>query len=1295
MPIRCPTCSRVNPSTAAYCYYDGRGLNAAALAGPVGLGTLPFPLPFSFSDGHGCSNFNQLVLACDRHWNEARGYLLNGTWRSFFSAIGRADLAALAAQAAAHGDADTGLCRLLEGLPADPEALRPPKLALPAVTEDLGALESGKDSKFNLVIENQGLLLLCGSVMTECDWLSFGDRQGNASVKLFQTRNTCTLSVRVLGSKLRAGKQPLEGTIVVETNGGRQTVAVRAMVPVRPFPGGQPANAVLAGAASPREIALKAKARPREAAVLFEQGAVKTWYESNGWTYPVRGTQARGRSGLQQFFEALGLTKPPRLEINTERIVCQGEAGKHLIKKVVLRTAEQKNVHAEGLSDQDWIKVLPAVPQGNSVTVPLRIDVPPRPGETLNGVVTFLGNGQQRFVVPVALTVVAQTEAPQEEPADSGRWLHWVAAAALLLCLGIGVVLFAKMRRSHAEDPPPDEVANGTVQPGQGNSVPPVPQPPPPDTGAPAPKVEHWWDKVPGTNLSADVAELKKSAGENRPIFEKIEGTSQIERRKGYEQLAAKLAELARDSAARQPLGRFVAECCVYEPSELNVSPLLRGLARQLPAEDTPFSPGDVGEEVERASFWLGVVCDVIANKAVSPDRRRGLAGDLETVFGTTLDLTLPPNEFKDQAEKLLAEQCYRNLLPTAEKSIEQALAARQVLLARFRRHLKAEFRDQEDVKLLALGLSGGKEPWPKLEPLARTCVESSAVPIGFKLVDLYEKADEELAAKLQGLLAVRWKAAANPKLTQAARAAAIRKSMAAAQVPYAQRAGQLQELLAKSPLSARPAGPPRTTPLQDAMRLNHAATMACILFRKEAADVERFDDLVARVPGREPEKPSEPEKVEDPPRPTGDKEIIDPAAGNRVVREQLTDKNDLDPRRGTYRKVYPLRLRGGEIYVLDMGSTDLKPYLRLESVAGVRLADDRGANAHIVYRPSADGVYNLVASSMDKKAVGAYTLQIARQQIMRFGFLGPLGPLGPPGPSTPTPTAVEEKAPPVKLSDLADLANQQSEVRMAAFKNLAGSLPNDLPYRHAQKIAAYLLVTAWEPLDAELEAATGLLPPLSRCRRLLEALADAIATGDKLAQRRTEAIVGSLLGQRLRFDRDEDWRSACRKLLLQRALDLTGRPSNEADRAADTLRDLYKEQSLAFGLEAPDIQEQTRLTPVLERLIEHVAAAAAGGKVSPADKAFLEQVGRQVQAARFAAENDLEYAVLLQRLWIKVLVLALQEQVPDKTRKAMLGVQRGLENKDREAANLLEQLRSGEESLLRVWALADDLKVQ
>ena len=51
MPIQCPICSKVNPSDATYCYYDGRALAKGSHTGPLRLRTVPFPIPFCFADG--------------------------------------------------------------------------------------------------------------------------------------------------------------------------------------------------------------------------------------------------------------------------------------------------------------------------------------------------------------------------------------------------------------------------------------------------------------------------------------------------------------------------------------------------------------------------------------------------------------------------------------------------------------------------------------------------------------------------------------------------------------------------------------------------------------------------------------------------------------------------------------------------------------------------------------------------------------------------------------------------------------------------------------------------------------------------------------------------------------------------------------------------------------------------------------------------------------------------------------------------------------------------------------------
>ena len=198
--------------------------------------------------------------------------------------------------------------------------------------------------------------------------------------------------------------KPLRGDILIDCNGGAVTVPVLAEIPIRPFPKGAYSNDSLAGVRSPRELALKAKACPKEAGALFEQGAVKAWYASNGWTYPIQGSDGMGVGAVQQFFEVLGLTKPPMLEIDTAFLMFKGKIGESHVTRVTLRTREGKPVYAHAWSNQGWVRPGPIKYLGNKVQIPVEITVPADIGEKALAQVLIQGNGNQRFVVPVTVT---------------------------------------------------------------------------------------------------------------------------------------------------------------------------------------------------------------------------------------------------------------------------------------------------------------------------------------------------------------------------------------------------------------------------------------------------------------------------------------------------------------------------------------------------------------------------------------------------------------------------------------------------------------------------------------------------------------------------------------------------------------------------------------------------------------------------------------------------------------------------------------------------------------------------
>ena len=369
----------------------------------IDAGSRPFSAPFVLPTGKSCRNFNQLALACREDPAAALTVLAKGHLETFLGAQGRTDLAEAAhaarGAAARTANGERALDDFLGQLPAP--ALLPARLRVEPEVIDLGTMHPGEDRRCELVLQNKGMRLLFGSASCDgCPWLSLGDGPERQRM-LFQFSGRAVIPLRVQGGRLHAYRDPQQGEVRLESNGGTVTVTVRVRVAVRPFPEG-----VLAGALSPRELASKARDVPKEAAALVESGAVARWYAANGWTYPVAGPTATGTAAVQQLFEALGLVKPPRVELGEESVELRGSPGQKFEYVLAVVTQENRAVVAHGSSDQPWLRVGPTVFRGRSAFLPLNVAaVPDRPGETLRAQVSVTANGNQRFVVPVTLSV--------------------------------------------------------------------------------------------------------------------------------------------------------------------------------------------------------------------------------------------------------------------------------------------------------------------------------------------------------------------------------------------------------------------------------------------------------------------------------------------------------------------------------------------------------------------------------------------------------------------------------------------------------------------------------------------------------------------------------------------------------------------------------------------------------------------------------------------------------------------------------------------------------------------------
>lgn len=412
----CTKCARANPEDACYCYFDGFVLgNGSRNGGPLAIGAQVFAQAFVFPTGRACRSFDELAIACQEEWKSARELLNQGYLEAFFGGIGRIDLVMAAKEASKFPDQDRGLDQLLGKLPS--EVLAAPRLSVETKEVNLGVLKIGDSREFELHLENQGMRLVYGSVScgdSKNVWLTLGDQPGTTE-KHFQFGSEYKVKVKVCGDRLRANAKPQETKLVIDTNGGRAAVTVRCEVPVKAFPSG-----VLAGARSPRDLASKAKANTKEAAPCFERGEIEEWYKANGWSYPVTGPVASGLHAIQQFFEALGLVKPPVVVINTREISWSGSPGDRLACEIKVESQEKKPVYAHAVSDVPWLQPEKAKLNGRVATISVVVPaVPDKPGRTLTGRLTVQSNGSQRFDVPVTLAVQGNPLAfdePEPEP---------------------------------------------------------------------------------------------------------------------------------------------------------------------------------------------------------------------------------------------------------------------------------------------------------------------------------------------------------------------------------------------------------------------------------------------------------------------------------------------------------------------------------------------------------------------------------------------------------------------------------------------------------------------------------------------------------------------------------------------------------------------------------------------------------------------------------------------------------------------------------------------------------------
>jgi hypothetical protein len=346
--LLCPRCQRPNPEKAQFCHYDGAELGSGKTTANAGR----LLKEFVFPSGKCCRTFDELAEACQDDWPVARDLLRQGAFVNYFSAVGRMDLARVSQESMAQANLDIGLSNLVAGMPQT--RTQGPRLDIHPRRLVLGTVLAGETRNVPLTLSNEGKGLLHGTltVAEGGDWLRIHDSQnGQCNV---QTPREQQILLEVDTRKLAAGRA-YGARLTIVTNGGVVEVPARLDLAAHPFQR-QPFQ----GVRTPREMAERMRTQPKAAVPLLESGEINRWFQSNGWNYPVRAARARGVAGVQQFFECMGLSKPPPVQLSKTDVfhACTFPEGTR--GQVALQTAAKKWVFGHVESDAAWLHVLTA-----------------------------------------------------------------------------------------------------------------------------------------------------------------------------------------------------------------------------------------------------------------------------------------------------------------------------------------------------------------------------------------------------------------------------------------------------------------------------------------------------------------------------------------------------------------------------------------------------------------------------------------------------------------------------------------------------------------------------------------------------------------------------------------------------------------------------------------------------------------------------------------------------------------------------------------------------------------------
>jgi hypothetical protein len=272
-------------------------------------------------------------------------------------------------------------------------------------------------------------------------------------------------------------------------------------------------------------------------------------------------------------------------------------------------------------------------------------------------------------------------------------------------------------------------------------------------------------------------------------------------------------------------------------------------------------------------------------------------------------------------------------------------------------------------------------------------------------------------------------------------------------------------------------------------------------------------------------------------------------------------------------------------------------------------------------------------------------------------------------------------------IQELNSPRNRQRSFAPVYLSNLAqvaSEIPA-LPREAAEGLARYLLSPK---NDRDHQAVLQHVEALTRWHNVRLGLADGVLE-TRLSKERIVEVFSEVLGRQLVLNGGQPWRERLRELVIRDViaeLEATAPREDGADRIYDdlreALRELYSTRARLLGVSADEYASASTPSEVLQQLIATYAANL--NSTAASDTAAWSE---QLVAIDYAAEDDIQRTVLLQRLWLQVLASGLIQQGTVEAGQAghLLAE---LDDRDRQPGDVVGQLYAGEKTQLEMLLL-------